>query len=469
MRHPTRPWAILVALAVATSLVALTPAGVRGDQPPAYEALSTRLLQTGLREQGAYATLKKLLSVGPRLTGSAQAEAAVKLMADHMTALGFDRVRTEPTVVGHWVRGAVEEGRILSKTAGTIPLKVRALGSSVATPAAGLTAGIVEVHSIAELETIGDKARGKIVFFNGVMDPTLLDTFAAYGAAVSQRSAGAVAAAKVGAVAAVVRSMSLTVNDDPHTGTMSYEPGVPQIPAVTISTAAADRLDALLGSDPGARLFIRTSSATLPPVTAHNLMGELTGSEKPDEVIVVSGHIDSWDLSVGAHDDGAGCAQSIEALRLIRELGLKPKRTIRAVLFMDEENGSAGGRDYARSDNRKAERHVAAIESDRGGFLPIGMGVGAKGEAFDRIKAWEPLFQRIGLQWIHPGGGGSDIAPLAESGTMLLDLVPDSQRYFDVHHSGTDTLDKVNPRELQLGANAMALMAYLLSEEGLPR
>ena len=184
MRHPTRPWAIFAALAVATSLVALTPAGVRGDQPPAYEALSTRLLQTGLREQGAYATLKKLLSVGPRLTGSAQAEAAVKLMADHMTALGFDRVRTEPTVVCHWVRGAVEEGRILSKTAGTIPLKVRALGSSVATPAAGLTAGIVEVHSIAELETIGDKARGKIVFHtSGAVTSAALAPLGAAGAA----------------------------------------------------------------------------------------------------------------------------------------------------------------------------------------------------------------------------------------------------------------------------------------------
>jgi carboxypeptidase Q len=464
MRHSARPSFTLAALMAASALVLIASAHVRAGQPSAYEDVAARLLRTGLREQGAYATLRKLLSVGPRLTGSAQAEAAVNLMAGQMTALGFDRVRTEPTTVGHWVRGTVEEGRILSKKAGTIPVKVRALGNSVATPAGGLTAGIVEVHSIAELETIGDRARGKIVFFNGAMDPTLLDTFAAYGGAVSQRAGGAVAAAKAGAVAAVVRSMTLAVNDDPHTGTMSYEPGVPQIPAVTISTAAADRLDALLGSDPDARLFIRTSSTTLPPVTAHNVMGELTGSEKPDEVIVVSGHIDSWDLSVGAHDDGAGCAQAIEALRLLRELGLKPKRTIRAVLYMDEENGSAGGRDYARSDNRKVERHIAAIESDRGGFLPIGMGVGAKGEALDRITAWEPLFQRMGLQWVRPGGGGSDIEPLGESGTVLIGLVPDSQRYFDVHHSGIDTLDKVNPRELQLGANAMALMAYLIAQ-----
>ena len=229
----------------------------------------------------------------------------------------------------------------------------------------------------------------------------------------------------------------------------------------------ADRLDALLRSDPGARLFIRTSCATLPPVVSHNVMGELAGSERPDEVVVVGGHIDSWDLSVGAHDDGSGCAQSIEALRLLRELGLKPKRTIRVVLYMDEENGGTGGRDYARSENRKTERHVAAIESDRGGFLPLGFGVAATGETLARIKSWEPLMQRVGLQWIRPGGGGVDIGPLAESGTILIDLVPDSQRYFDVHHSGIDTLDKVNPRELQLGANALALMAWLISEEGI--
>jgi hypothetical protein len=372
-------------------------------------------------------------------------------------------------VVGHWVRGTREEGRILSRTAGAIPVKVRAIGNSIATPAGGITAGILEVKSVAELEQVGDKARGRIVFFNGAMDPTLLDTFPAYGGAAQQRSGGAVAAARVGAVAAVVRSLTLAINDDPHTGTMSYDPAVPKIPAVTISTAAAERLSALLRAEPDARFSFTTTCQTLPPVTSHNVMGELRGSVSPDEVIVVGGHIDSWDLSEGAHDDGAGCAQSIEALRLIRGLSLRPKRTIRAVLFMDEENGGTGGRDYARSENRQRERHIAAIESDRGGFLPIGMGVGATGAALARFQAWEPLFQRIGLQWIRSGGGGVDIGPLGASGTILMGPVPDSQRYFDVHHSGTDTLDKVNPRELQLGANVMALMAYLVSEEGVAK
>ena len=462
-----------VALAAALSIVAaagLLAAGSDGGQDQSsYDEVAVRLHQKGLRELGAYATLQQLVSVGPRPTGSAQADAAVKLMAEHMRQLGLDNVRTEPTVVGHWVRGPLEEGRILSRTAGAIPVKVRAIGNSIATPAGGITAGIVEVRSVAELEKLGDKARGRIVFFNGAMDPTLLDTFPAYGGAAQQRSGGAVAAARAGAVAAVVRSLTLAINDDPHTGTMSYDPAVPKIPAVTITTAAAERLSALLRTEPEARFSFTTTCQTLAPVTSHNVMGELRGSARPDEVIVVGGHIDSWDLSEGAHDDGAGCAQSIEALRLIRGLGLKPKRTIRAVLFMDEENGGTGGRDYARAESRKGERHIAAIESDRGGFLPIGMGVGAKGEALARIQAWEPLFQRIGLQWIRPGGGGVDIGPLGASGTILMGPVPNSQRYFDVHHSGTDTLDKVNPRELQLGANIMALMAYLLSEEGLPR
>jgi hypothetical protein len=468
MRHSTRAWFTLaVACAAAAALGLQLSADARRDDPPTDQDVATRLLQAGLREQGAYATLEKLLSVGPRLTGSAQADAAVRLMAEHMTALGFEKVRTEPVTVSHWVRGAVEEGRILPTKSDAIPVKVRALGNSIATPPGGLTAGIVEVRSLAEVEQIGDRARGKIVFYNGAMDPTLLDTFSAYGGAVPQRSIGAFTAAKVGAVATVVRSISSAINDDPHTGTMDYGPDVPKIPAVTISIAAADRLDALLRSDPDARMFIRTSCATLPPVTSHNVMGEITGSEKPDEVVVVGGHIDSWDLSVGAHDDGAGCAQSIEALRLLRELGLRPKRTVRVVLYMDEENGGTGGRDYARSDNRKAERHIAAIESDRGGFLPLGFGVAATGETLARIRSWEPLMLRVGLQWIRPGGGGVDIGPLGESGTILIDLVPDSQRYFDVHHSGIDTLDKVNRRELQLGANAMALMAYLIAEDGL--
>jgi carboxypeptidase Q len=460
--------AVLVCVVCAMVALGGAQSTVGASAESRYEGIATRIVQKGLRELGAYETLSKLLSVGPRPTGSVQAESAVALMAKHMAALGLDNIRTEPTTVGHWVRGTHEEGWILTGT-GRVAVKVRAIGNSVATPAAGVAAGLVEVHSFAELEQLGDKARGRIVFFNGPMDPTHLDTFAAYGGAAQQRSGGAVAAAKAGAVAAIVRSLTLALNDDPHTGMMSYDEATPKIPAVTISTMAAERLSALLRTDPSTRFRFVTTCRTLAPVVSHNVMGELRGTEKPNEVIVIGGHLDSWDLSAGAHDDGAGCAQSIEALRLLRALGLKPKRTIRAVLFMDEENGGSGGLDYAASPGRKSERHIAAIESDRGGFLPVGIGAGPKGEAFDAVKSWEPLFRRIGLQWIATGGGGVDIGPLGQAGAVLMGLIPDSQRYFDVHHSGTDTIDKVNPRELELGATAMALLAYLVSEEGLGR
>lgn len=477
MAHRVTFRALLVALTGITVIAAgggsLASSG-QADEARAlagspYEEVAARLLERGLLELGAWQSLEKILSVGARPTGSPEADEAVALVAGHMKALGFDNVRTEPTTVPRWVRGHVEDGAIVSRVFGRIPVKVRAIGQSVRTPAEGTKARLVEVRSIEELKKAGATARGRIVFFNGRMDPTSLDTFRAYSAAAQQRSAGAIAAARAGAIGAVVRSLTVRLDDDPRTGTMSYDMAVPKIPAATISTEAAERLSQVLKEDPDAEFYFKTSCETLPPVKSSNVMGELRGIEKPEEVVLVGGHLDSWDLSPGAHDDGAGCAQSIEALRLIKALGLKPRRTIRAVLFMDEENGGTGGRDYARSVNRSRERHVAAIESDRGGFLPLGIGVGATGESYDRIKAWEPLFQKIGLQWIRPGGGGVDIGPLGASGTVLMSLAPDSQRYFDVHHSSSDTIDKVHPRELEIGASALALIAYLVSQEGLAR
>jgi carboxypeptidase Q len=462
-------WKRLGRMSVAGAMVVVFAAALigAGQAGAPYEDTATMLLKKGLREQGAYQTLIRILSVGPRLTGSPQAEAAVELMTRHMKELGFENVRTEPTTVSHWVRGDREEGRILSRRFGNIRVPVRALGGSIATPKGGITAGVLEVKSFEELRQAGAGAKGKIIFFNGAMDPAFLDTFQAYGAAARQRSAGAAEAARAGGIAAVVRSLTLEINDDPHTGTMSYAPDAPKVPAVSLATRAADRLSEIVHADPEAQFRFRTSCRSLAPVATHNVMGEIRGTEKPEEVIVVGGHLDSWDLSPGAHDDGAGCAQAVEALRLIRGLSLKPKRTIRTVLFMDEENGGTGGEDYARSETRKAERHLAAVESDRGGFLPLGIGAGAKGEVFDRIKSWEPLFRIMGLQWIRPGGGGVDIGPLAASGAVLMSLVPDSQRYFEVHHSGMDVLEKVNSRELELGASALALLVYLLAQEGI--
>ncbi len=281
-----------------------------------------------------------------------------------------------------------------------------------------------------------------------------------------QRVRGATEASKHGAVGALVRSLTMRIDDYPHTGMMIYDPGVEKIPAACISTRGADLLSELLKKDPSATFGMTLSCANLEPVMSHNVIGDIMGSDRPDEIIVLGGHLDSWDLSPGAHDDAAGCAHALEALRLIKELDLKPKRTIRAVMFMNEEFGGSGGRDYARSEKRQEETHLAAIESDRGGFLPLGFGVG-NSQTSKPFKKWESLFQSIGLFWLRPGGGGVDIAPLGEHGTLLIGLVPDSQRYFDVHHSGKDVIETVNPRELELGAIAMALFAYILSEEGI--
>jgi hypothetical protein len=247
---------------------------------------------------------------------------------------------------------------------------------------------------------------------------------------------------------------------------LRYAPGVPKIPAACISTLDAEWLHTRLLEDPEIRVEMRFQCRNLDPVMSHNVVGQITGRELPDEIVLLGGHLDCWDLSHGAHDDGAGCAQAIAALRLLRKLDLTPRRTIRAVMFMNEEFGGSGGRDYAASKLRDHETHLAALESDRGGFLPLAIGVGLASEDFENFKKWEPLFRSVGLQRLQRGGGGVDIAPLGAKGTILCGLVPDSQRYFDVHHSAKDVLEAVHPRELELGTIALALWAYLVAEEG---
>lgn len=437
-----------------------------GQKAP-YLDLAEKILKEGLKEEQAFAVLKKLTGIGPRLTGSPQAAAAVELIRQEMQNLGLENIHLEPTVVEHWIRGAKEKAKIVSARYGTIPLSVCALGGSIATPETGISAEVVEVQSFTELQKIKEKAQGKIIFFNRPMDPTILNTFDAYGKAVDQRVRGAVEAAKVGAVAALVRSPTTRLDDFPHTGLMRYDPQVPKIPAACVSTKGAELLSQILKKDSSTIVFMKLDCRNLPHVTSYNVLGQITGSEKPNEIILIGGHLDSWDLGTGAHDDGAGCAHALEALRLIKELGLKPKRTIRAVMFMDEEFGGIGGKDYAQSENRREEVHLAAIESDRGAFLPLGFGVGADLKTIKRLQRWEYLFKTIGLCWIRGGGGGVDISPLAKNGAITIGLIPDCQRYFDVHHSGRDVLEMVNPRELELGAVAIAIFSYVLAQEGI--
>jgi carboxypeptidase Q len=430
-----------------------------------YLKTAQKIYRKGMTEPYAFELLKRITRVGPRLTGSPQAETAVQVTRQLMEDMGFDNVHLEPTEVPHWVRGEKEEGWITSSESGTLSVPIAAVGGSIGTPSEGISAYVVEVRSFSELQRLGESAKGKIVFFNKPMDPKLPNTFQAYGNAAIQRVRGATVAAKYGAVGALVRSLTLRIDDYPHTGLMQYDPGITKIPAACISTRGANLLSDLIKKDPSTKFGMKLSCRELESVISHNVVGDITGSESPDEVILVGGHLDSWDLSPGAHDDAAGCAHSLEALRLIKDLGLKPNRTIRAVMFMNEEFGGSGGRDYARSEKRLGETHLAAIESDRGGFLPLGFGVGNT-QTFEKYKKWEYLFQSIGLFWLRPGGGGVDIAPLGQQGTLLIGLVPDSQRYFDVHHSGKDVIETVHLRELELGAIAMAVFAYVLSEEG---
>lgn len=430
-----------------------------------YRAVADSLFSAGLRDGKAYAILEGLTSeVGHRLSGSPQAEEAVAWGVRTMEGFGFDAVRTEPVLVPRWVRGSVESASIVAPR--TSRLRVCALGSSVGTPEAGITAEVVEVRSFDELRSLGGRAAGKIIFFNRPFDRTRINPFEAYGGAVNQRGAGAIEAARAGGVAALVRSMTSRIDTFPHTGAMGYNDTVPKVPAAAVATADADMLSSLLRREKSVTVSLRLSAEEFPDVLSANVVGELTGSEKPWEVIVIGAHLDSWDKGQGAHDDGAGCAQVIEALRLLKASGFRPKRTIRGVLFMNEENGLRGGKAYAAR-RRPGERHIAAMETDAGGFTPRGFGISADSATFDRIASWSPVFAPIDADRFRRGGGGADISELGKQGVPTIGLMVDGHRYFDYHHSDNDTFDKVNERELELGAAALATLAYIIAQEGL--
>jgi carboxypeptidase Q len=431
-----------------------------------YDSLAVQIAKEALRSNNSYGMLEELCtSVGNRISGSPQAAKAVLWAKAKMEELGFENVHLEPVMVPHWVRGPVEEAYLLLPSGQREKLNVTTLGGSIATPPEGITAEVIEVKSFDELQKLGGKAKGKIVFFNRPMDRTQYHTFAAYGGAVDQRGRGAIMAARAGGVAALVRSMTTRIDDSPHTGAMGYVDSVNKVPTAAISTRGAENLSKLLAQGISVRIQLKLSSQTLPDIESANVVGELRGTEKPNEVIVMGGHLDSWDIGNGAQDDGAGCIQSLEALRLLKKLGLKPKRTIRAVMFMNEENGGRGGTAYAAKD-RPGEKHIAAIESDAGGFNPRGFGIGDS-ITFSRIAPWGPLLRSFGADQITRGGGGSDIGPLAQKGVPMISLSVDSHRYFDIHHSENDNLSSVNERELALGAAAMAILTYVMAQEGL--
>jgi hypothetical protein len=433
------------------------------------EEMLKKIYTKALVEGKSYEMLEFLSTeIGHRLSGSPQAAAAVEWTRQVMKSYGFDTVFLQPVMVPHWVRGNVEIGKIVESKIGTKEVNICALGNSIGTGAGGIRAGVIEVKDFSELETLGTKnIEGKIVFFNRPLDPTQINTFSAYGGAVNQRGQGASRAAEFGAAGVVVRSMTLSTDDIPHTGAMNYASDVKKIPAVAISTKDADLLSGLLDEDKDLEFFFETHSEMLPDVLSYNVIGELRGNKNPNEYLVMGGHLDSWDLGDGSHDDGAGCMQSIEALRILKELGVKPNYSIRAVMFMNEENGLRGGRKYAEVAIANNEKHIAAIESDRGGFVPRGFTMSATDTNFEKISNWKKLFEPYEADNFLRGGGGADIGPLREQNTTLIGLYPDSQRYFDYHHTAIDTFDKINKRELELGAATMASMIYLIDKYGL--
>ncbi len=397
-----------------------------------------------------------------RITGTPEANKAVDYVAELMQQMQLDRVEKQPVTVPRWVRGEAEKAFIeVSGVKTEVP--VTALGMSVGTGENGLKASVIEVQNFKELEMLGTKnIAGKIMFFNRPMDPTLINTFAAYGGAGDQRSQGAAQAARFGAIGVVVRSLTTASDNFPHTGVMRYNDTIPKIPAVAISTKGADLLSITLKSNPETQFSFRTTCYQLPDSTSYNVIGEIKGSEFPDQIITVGGHLDAWETGEGAHDDGAGTMQSIEVLRIFRELGIRPKRTIRAVAFMDEEVAQTGGKEYALQAELKKENHYFALEADRGGFSPRGFGMSAPEEMLEKFFGLKPFFEPYGITQFIKGGGGADIGPLGKSGTYLTSFITDMPRYFDVHHSANDTFEQVNFRELQLGSAAMASFIYLI-------
>ena len=439
-------------------------------QSSAHEEQIKTLYHKSLTSGKAYDWLDHLSNkIGGRLSGSLNAERAVAWGKTELESLGLDRVYLQKVMVPKWVRGTFEYASIITGPGMSMNVPVCALGGSIATPSSGLRAGVVEVKSFEELEALGEeKIKGNFVFFNRPMPAELINTFEAYSKTVNQRTQGAARAARLGAVGVIVRSMNLRLDDFPHTGSMRYGdlPNSMRIPAAAISTNGAQLLSSMLALNNDLKFYLKLDCKNFPDVPSHNVIGEIKGSEFPEEIIVVGGHLDSWDLGDGSHDDGAGIVQSMEVLRLFKQMNYKPKRTIRVVLYMNEENGLRGGTAYAEYAKQNKEKHIFALESDAGGFSPRGFVFEATNSQFKQIESWKPYFSPYLADRFELGGSGADIGPLRDNKVVLSGLRPDSQRYFNFHHAANDTFDAINKRELELGAAAMSSLVYLVDQYG---
>ena len=422
-----------------------------------------------LTQGNCYENLRSLCKdVGNRLSGSHSAQKAVEWAALLMEKTKLDTIYFQRIMVPHWVRGKTELVSWKNKKGSIVNVNCTALGGSVGTNGV-LKGDLIEINNWNQLEEYGEKLiKGKIVFFNRPMNPTYISTGMAYGNCVDQRHNGASRAVEYGAIAVIVRSMTLKFDKNPHTGSMSYTDSTKKIPAVAISTKDAHDLSEALKINNVKSLSLELSCKQLPDTVSYNVIGEIKGSKFPEEIILVGGHLDSWDIGEGAHDDGAGVVQSLQVLETFKKMNIKPKRTLRCVMYMNEENGNRGGEHYANMVRNNSEKHLFALESDRGGFSPRGFSIDGNKLQLEFLQTFKNLFEPFQLHIFSKGYSGVDIGPLKDGKLCLVGLVPDSQRYFDYHHSKEDVFENVHKRELELGASAITSIVYLVDKYGLP-
>lgn len=432
-----------------------------------YDSLAKEIVKTALVEGQGYKWLEQLCEIGPRLSGSAGYEDALNWAKKTFRQIGVDSVYLQECMVPHWVRGGIEEAILLDQHG--IPYKqiaITALGGSDGTNGKEIREKIVMFDSFDDLKARPQDAEGNIVFFNNKFDQSLLNTFAGYSKGVQYRVFGAIEAAKAGAKAVLIRSVSSSNDNVPHTGVMRYIDSVKHIPAAAIGVRDANYLEQLFKEGKNLQLSLNLSCENLPDTEGWNIIAEIRGSELPNEIVAFGGHFDSWDVGCGAHDDGAPCIQTMEVLSLVRRMNITPKRTLRCVLFANEENGLRGAIKYGQIADSLKEFHLAAIESDRGGFTPRGFTTNADSSVMAKLQTWLPVLNNAQIEWIKNGGTGGDVAQI-KNAKALFGYVPDSQRYMDFHHSANDVFEGVNPREMELGSAAITILSLLLSEEGL--
>ena len=451
---------IIATIALAAVTATATSAQSLADQ---YRATTDRIAAAALSDSAAWNRIAELTErFGHRLSGSEGLELAIDWVIEKMKSDGLDNVRGEPVMVPRWIRGDESATMVAPRTQA---LPMLGLGGSIATPTGGITADVMVVTSYDDLTRRAAEARGKIVLFNVV--------FTNYGETVRYRSGGAVAAARAGAVASMVRSITPYSMRTPHTGNMAYDSTVTKIPHFAITPEDADMIARFIARGEKVRVQLKMSAHFLPDALSRNVMGELRGRELPDEVVVMGGHLDSWDVGRGAMDDAGGVVVAWEALRILKRLGLQPRRTIRAVGWTNEENGMRGGNAYRDAHRANLDKHVLAMESDAGVFRPLGFGFTGSDAAFAMIQQVGSLIERAipGSGAITRGGGGADIGPIMALGVPGMGLNVDGTRYFWYHHTDADTVDKLDPREVAQCAAAMAIMAYVVADmpQKLPR